>query len=173
MREKSSVESWKCIYPKQPIAAKGGGFERRFLTSALEKSVDVIAYAKLDKKHSLKIPYRDEFGILRDYEIDFLVKTTDCMYLVETKADRDLVLENVAVKAAATQAWCSNANGLEPPREIHQPTKWEYLIITDKQYEQNSGSSFEALVPGMQSTRDRIITSWSRQITRPTNSQTS
>lgn len=167
IREKSAVDSWKCIYPKQAVAAKGGGFERRFLSNTLEKSVDVQAYAKLDKKHALKIPYRDEFGILRDYEIDFLVKTKDSMYLVETKADRDLASENVGVKAQATKAWCENATGIIPPIGVRLPENWEYLIITDKVYDQNAGSSFEALIPIMRSLRDRVIIARTEQTRIP------
>lgn len=36
------------------------------------------------------IPYRDEYGTLRDYEVDFIERTEDAMYLVETKADKRL-----------------------------------------------------------------------------------
>jgi type III restriction enzyme len=156
IREKTAVDTWKCIYPKQAVAAKGGGFERNFMTRTLESSVEVIAYAKLDKKHALKIPYRDEFGILRNYEIDFLVKTKDSMFLVETKAEKDLDNENVGTKALAAYTWAKSANNLEPPQGVKQPLRWEYVMITDKVYEQSSGS-FEALIPTMRSLRDRVI----------------
>jgi type III restriction enzyme len=165
IREKTAVDTWKCIYPKQAVAAKGGGFERTFMTGSLENSVDVIAYAKLDKKHRLQIPYRDEYGILRNYEIDFLVKTKDSMYLVETKADDDLTDENVGVKALAAHTWANSANGLEPPVGVSQPSRWEYLLITDKVYKANSGSSFEALIPLMRSLRDRVIVHRTTQTT--------
>jgi hypothetical protein len=32
----------------------------------------------------------DEYAILREYEVDFIVKTKDKIYLLETKADKDL-----------------------------------------------------------------------------------
>ena len=164
IREKTAVDTWKCIYPKQAVAAKGGGFERSFMTRTLENSVDVIAYAKLDKKHALKIPYRDEFSILRNYEIDFLVKTKEAMYLIETKAEKDLDNENVGTKALAAYTWAKSANNLELPQGVKQPLKWEYLMITDKVYEQSSGS-FEALIPTMRSLRDRVIVHRTTQTT--------
>jgi len=163
LREKASVDTWKCIYPKQPVAAKGGGFERKFMTNSLENSVEVIAYAKLDKRHPLKIPYRDEFGILREYEIDFLAKTNGSMYLIETKAQSDLEKENVAIKTSAADAWCRSATGLTPPSSVQQPSIWEYLLITDRSYEENSGLSFEGLIPIMRSTRDRVLSTRTKQ----------
>jgi len=167
IREKAAVDTWKCIYPKQSVAAKAGGFERKFMTNTLENSVDVLAYAKLDKKHGLKIQYRDEFGILRPYEIDFLVKIKESMYLVETKSQWDLEKENVAVKALAANTWCKSATGTAQPSGVDQPSRWEYLLITDKAFEQNSGQSFEALVPTMRSIRDRTISARASQTRLP------
>ncbi|VUT25833.1 MAG: hypothetical protein MASP_01186 [Candidatus Methanolliviera sp. GoM_asphalt] len=89
----------------------------------LEKSVEVKAYAKLDKKHGLKIPYRDEYGILREYEVDFIVKTEYSVYLVETKSDRDLNRETVAIKAKSAQSWCENASMTNPPEDVNQSKK--------------------------------------------------
>jgi type III restriction enzyme len=99
LREKNSIATWKTIYPRQGFSAKGGGFEKSFMESVLEQSSEVITYAKLDKRHALLIPYRDEYGILREYEVDFVIKTNDKMYLVETKADKDLYEPNVLLKS--------------------------------------------------------------------------
>ncbi len=157
IREKSAIDAWKCIYPKQSVAAKGGGFERQFMSDLLEKSIEVLAYAKLDKKHGLKIPYRDEFGILREYEVDFLVRTKDTMYLIETKSQWDLEKESVAVKALAAKRWCEVASGTPCPTGVDQPLKWEYLIITDNAFQENRGSSFEVILPTMRAIRDQVI----------------
>ena len=108
-REKNSVETWKTIYPRQAYAGYGGGFERDFMAGVLEQSAEVLAYAKLDRRHALLIPYRDEFGVLRDYEVDFIIKTEDRIYLVETKADKDLNDYTVLLKANAAYSWCLNA----------------------------------------------------------------
>jgi len=157
MREKHSIETSKCIYPRQGFSAIGGGFEKKYIFNVLEKSVDVISYAKLDKKHGLKIPYRDEYGILREYEVDFIVKTKESMYLVETKGDRDIFKENVAVKAKAAHSWCESASMVEPPQEINQPKKWEYLIISEKLYNVNSGLSFEGFMHMCRELRNNLM----------------
>jgi len=157
LKEKNSVETWKCIYPRQGFSAVGGGFEKDYILEVLEKSVEVKAYAKLDKKHGLKIPYRDEYGILREYEVDFIVKTEDSIYLVETKADRDLDKETVAIKAKAAQSWCESACMAELPEGIEQPRKWEYLIISESLFKSNKGQSFSGLIPVCRELRDLLI----------------
>ena len=161
LRENYSVESSKCIYPRQGFSSVGGGFERDFMREVLEPSVDVKAYAKLDKKHTLRIPYRDEHGILREYEVDFVVKTTDKMYLVETKADRDLDKTTTAIKAKAAQSWCRNASLTRPvDREvegIEQPPQWEYLLLSESLFNTNRGQSFESLVPLCRVLTNQII----------------
>ena len=91
VRESKSVETERSIYPRNGYQPKGGGFERDFMREVLNDSSNVLAFAKLDRRHKLKITYRDETRILRNYEeVDFIVKTPDKIYLVETKADKDI-----------------------------------------------------------------------------------
>ena len=157
LREKYSIGTYKCIYPRQGFSSVGGGFERDFIAEVLEPSAEVKAYAKLDKKHGLKIPYRDEYEILRNYEIDFIVKTDEMIYLVETKADRDLDKLQVVVKAKAAHSWCQSASMTTKTNDIRQPDKWEYLIISEGLFNSNRGQSFGSLVPLCQMLRDSII----------------
>ena len=123
----------------------------------IEPSAYVKAYAKLDRKHGLKIPYRDPNGILREYEVDFIVKTDDTMFLVETKSDRDINKPNVAIKAKAAVSWCNSATDVQLPEGISQPLKWEYLIISESLFKSNKGLSFEGFIPLCRALRDRII----------------
>jgi len=179
VRESKSVESDKSIYPRIGYQAKGGGFERDFMSEILNPSAEVLSYAKLDRRHNLKISYRDETGILRNYEVDFIVKTPDKNYLVETKADKDMNSPNVAVKARAALAWCEQASTVSPPdseingdkeyinrprnrinetrAEYKQSTEWEYLIISETLFFNNKGLGFNALVPFCRALRDKII----------------
>jgi type III restriction enzyme len=157
LRERTSVETWKTIYPRQAFASKGGGFERGFMSDVLEQSAEVEAYAKLDRKHALLVPYRDEYGILRDYEVDFVVKTVSQVYLVETKADKDLDDKTVLLKAKAAHAWCATASSVVPPDGTVQSTKWEYLILAEGMFKANQGLGFEAFVPLCREQRDRLI----------------
>ncbi len=157
VRESKSVVTERSIYPRNGYQPKGGGFERDFMQEVLNNSADVLAFAKLDKKHKLKVSYRDETGILRNYEIDFIVKTPDTIYLMETKADKDIDSPNVAVKVQAASAWCEQASLVPPLEDIKQPQKWEYLIISESLYKNNNGLSFEALVPLCKGLRDNIV----------------
>ena len=157
VRESKSVETDKSIYPRVGYQIKGGGFERDFMIEVLNCSAEVISYSKLDRRHKLKITYRDETGIRRPYEIDFVVKTAERNYLVETKADRDIDRPNVAVKAQAAVAWCDQASTVIPPEKFHQPKDWEYLIISESLYKANKGLSFEAMIPFCRGLRDKII----------------
>ena len=157
MRESKSVELDKSIYPRIGYQIKGGGFERDFMIKVLNPSSEVLSYSKLDRRHRLKITYRDHTGILRNYEVDFIVKTKDKMYLVETKADKDIGSPNVAVKVLAATAWCEQASTVSPPSENNQPQSWEYLLLSEGLFKSNQGLGFEALVPLCQGLRDQII----------------
>ncbi len=157
VRESKSVETDKSIYPKIGYQIKGGGFERDFMAEVLNNSADVLSYSKLDRRHRLKITYRDETGILRNYEVDFAIRTAEKNYLVETKADRDIESPNVAVKARAAVAWCEQASTVKPPQELIQPQEWEYLIISEGLFQHNKGLSFGAFMPLCRALRDKII----------------
>ncbi|MCX5885934.1 MAG: DEAD/DEAH box helicase family protein [Proteobacteria bacterium] len=157
VRESKSVETDKSIYPRIGYQIKGGGFERDFMLKVLNPSAEVISYSKLDRRHRLKITYRDHTGILRNYEVDFIVKTKDKMYLVETKADKDIDSPNVAVKARAAVAWCEQASTVAPPPDYNQPQPWEYLLLSEGLFKNNQGLGFEAFIPLCQGLRDKII----------------
>jgi len=157
VRESKSVETDKSIYPRLAYQPRGGGFERDFMLTVLNTSSHVISYAKLDRRHKLKIQYRDETGILRTYEIDFIIRTSDKMYLLETKATKDIDTPNVAVKARAAVAWSDQASTVSPQKEYNQPQDWEYLLLSDSLFKKNEGLGFAAFVPLCQALRDRVI----------------
>ena len=157
MRESKSVETDKSIYPRIGYQIKGGGFERDFMLEVINLSAEVLSFAKLDRRHRLKITYRDHTGILRNYEVDFIVKTKNKMYLVETKGDRDLDSQNVVVKARAAMAWCDQASTVSSPSDFEQPQEWEYLLLSEGLFRNNQGLGFEALVPLCRGLRDKII----------------
>jgi type III restriction enzyme len=157
VRESKSVITERSIYPRNGYQPKGGGFERDFMKDVLNGSAEILAFAKLDRRHKLKITYRDETGILRNYEVDFIVKTASKMFLVETKADKDIDHPNVGVKAQAAVAWCEQASLVPPPDGLKQPQEWEYLVLSETLYKSNHGFSFDALAPFCRGLRDNII----------------
>ncbi|MEW6358547.1 MAG: DEAD/DEAH box helicase family protein [Planctomycetota bacterium] len=157
VRESKSVETDKSIYPRLGFQPKGGGFERDFMLKVLNPSAEVLAFAKLDGRHRLKITYRDETAILRHYEVDFIVKTADRNYLVETKADKDVNSPNVAVKVRAAMAWCEQASTVLPPPGVEQAQEWEYLLLSESLFKSNEGLGFDALAPLCRGLTDKIV----------------
>jgi type III restriction enzyme len=157
LREKNSIETWKTIYSRQGFSAKGGGFEKNIMSYLLEQSSEVLAYAKLDKRHALLISYRDEFGILREYEVDFIIKTNDKTYLVETKSDKDLYEQTVLLKAKAAHSWCLSASRVSTGENTIGPTNWEYLVLSEGLFKANSGLGFDMFVPLCRELRNRMI----------------
>ncbi len=63
----------------------------------------------------------------KKYEPDFVVETSDCIYLLETKAAKDVTAEDVVAKKIAAEEYCKHAseytlaNGGKP---------WEYRVIS-------------------------------------------
>lgn len=157
-RSKTSVLTTKSVYPRQAPAPKGGGFEARFMRECLEKSGSVLAYAKLEQRHDFRIRYRNEFGIARDYFPDFLVKTKDKMYLVETKADKDMGTPVVARKAKAAIGWCEAASRVDPPKDLGQPKDWEYVLLSETVYKNNWAAGFDALLGACRAQLHHMVT---------------
>lgn len=157
VRESKSVETSKSIYPRLRYQDHGGRFERDFMLEVLNPSPEVLAYCKLDRKHGLVIPYRDTGGIQRSYEVDFLIKAQDAVYLLETKADRDMDSPGVGLKAAAAQAWCETASTVPPPSDLPQPQHWEYLILSEDLFKSNRGLGFDGLLPLCRALREQVI----------------
>ena len=157
VREHHSVPTLRCVYPRLGFGARFGGFERQVMETTLDRSPEVLAWCKLQRKHNLTIAYRDPSGLLRNYEVDFAMRTAESCFILETKADRDLKLPNVAVKARAAKHWCESISGIAAPADLPQPNAWEYLLLDESTYRANQGGSFSALLPLMRQTRDRVI----------------
>jgi type III restriction enzyme len=140
-----------------PISSRFGGLERKVMETTLDGSPEVLAWCKLQRKHGLTIAYREPSGLLRNYEVDFVLRTGESCFLLETKSDKDLELPNVGLKARAAKHWCASISGVAPPPGMDQPTAWEYLLLPEGLYRANEGASFTALLPLMRSERDKLV----------------
>jgi type III restriction enzyme len=118
MRQKNMVATARCIYPYQAVQSSSGGFERRAINKLFNPSPEVLAFCKLDRKHDLRIEWRDDRGISRKYEPDFVVKTAERMYLLETKGNHLIDNRDTMLKAQAAVAWCKSASSVEPPLRV-------------------------------------------------------
>jgi type III restriction enzyme len=165
IREQAHVKARRCIYPKVGYSPRHGGLERDVMRELLEGSPDVLAWCKLQRRHGLTIVYRDETSLQRTYEVDFVLRTVDSCFLLETKSDDDLSLPSVGLKAQAAKSWCERICGVPLPQgdewgdrgEITQPLNWEYLLLSESLFHANRNVSFTALLPMMRTLRDQVI----------------
>jgi type III restriction enzyme len=150
MKKSVAVSTERCIYPSLPFGY-ARGLEKRFVTDVLESSNEVLAYSKImDYRASrhLAIRYLANDGNYASYYPDFLVKTKDKMYVVETKLDKDFERDpDVRSKAVASVKMCSLFSEIEcPVAELRQPKEWEYVIFKQSAFEKNLGLTFDQLV---------------------------
>lgn len=134
IRASSCVEVTKCIYPKLPIPTHGGGLERKFLEWA-NNDTKVEALCKISEyKHTfVQRPYLKADGMPARYSPDFLFRTEEMIYVVETKADSALSDINVQRKQSAAIAWCEQINELEPSQRSHR--RWAYVLLGEQAVE--------------------------------------
>jgi type III restriction enzyme len=163
IRADGSIKTNRCIYPLLGFS-KSGGLERDFAEKVLNKSAEVEAFSKIfERRHSLNISYRDEYGITRDYYPDFIVKTNEAMCIVEMKADKDLDLPTVALKAQAAKSWCERVS-LIKNKEINQPNKWKYFLISESLFKDNKGLSFNAFAPLAEGLAMKIVAQYQKRL---------
>lgn len=147
VRASSCVEVRKCIYLKLRLPAQRGGLEKTFMEWA-DSDGGVLAFCKIDEnKHTfLRRPYLKADGFPSSYSPDFLVKTEGHIYVVETKAQNDLVNENVQRKKRSTLTWCEQINALLP--EQRGGCEWNYVLLGEKivtEYRSKNGRVEELL----------------------------
>jgi len=128
MRESSSMEVTKCIYPRLQYPSRSGGLERAFIEWAL-RDTGVASFCKVsENRHDFaRLRYVKDNGLPAFYSPDFLVRTSDAIYLAETKAQDQTSHPNVLRKRKAASAWCERVNEL--PSELRDGLPWHYTLI--------------------------------------------
>jgi type III restriction enzyme len=111
------VTAKKTVFDKVPCDSD---LERLF-AQWLDEADDVLAFAKNEIAVHFDMEYVSEKGGLRSYRPDFIVRTPDCNYIVETKGWEDL---EVARKDRRATQWCKDATGLSGQA-------WQYLKVRE------------------------------------------
>ena len=98
----------KSVYTRLGWPARNGGLERTFIHWA-QADTQVLAFCKIsENRHSFaRLRYVKDDG-LPAYSPDFLVRTADAIYLVETKAQQQVMHPNVQRKRKAALGWCEH-----------------------------------------------------------------
>lgn len=133
MRENFSLEIVKSIYEKSQYPSNKGGFEKDFMEfcdsdSAVEKIIKINecyhTFAHLN--------YIRTDGLIASYCPDFIAQGGESIYLIETKAQKDISNENVIVKRNSAVAYCERINKLESSDRMQ--AKWSYHLLDDKTF---------------------------------------
>ncbi len=115
----------KCLFQKQ----KFDSTTEKDFAKVLEDETSVLKWFKIndDKaKEIFDLRYYDSALKAHTYCPDFVVETTNCKYLVETKAERDMESATVQAKANVAKDWCKEATQFE--RE-NGGKEWKYLLV--------------------------------------------
>ena len=128
MRESTSMEVTKCIYPRLLYPSRSGGLERAFIEWA-QRDAGVAAFCKIsENRHDFaRLRYVKDNGLPAFYFPDFLVRTADAIYLAETKAQDQTSHPNVQRKRKAAATWCERINELPPEQRGGLP--WHYALV--------------------------------------------
>ncbi|MCX7256426.1 MAG: DEAD/DEAH box helicase family protein [Polaromonas sp.] len=130
MRESHSMEVSKCIYTRLAWPAHSGGLERAVIHWA-QADTNVQAFCKLsENRHTFaRLRYVKDDGLPAFYSPDFLVRTAQAVYLVETKATQQVMNPNVQRKLKAATAWCQRLNEL--PADLRASLPWHYVLLAE------------------------------------------
>ena len=133
VQERHSLPVNKCIYERLAYPARSGGLEKAFIEWA-SADASILAFCKISEtRHDFaRLRYVKEDGLPAYYSPDFLVRTIDAVYLVETKAQRDVTSPNVQRKLKAAQTWCERINSLSP--EFRQTLPWHYVLLGEAMF---------------------------------------
>jgi type III restriction enzyme len=147
MRENFSLNITKTIYEKLPYPSNKGGFEKDFMLF-VDRDGEVDSLLKINENyHSFaSLKYIRIDGLLSSYYPDFIVKIKENIYLVETKAQKDIDNANVKQKQNGALDWIKKINELNLNDRMN--ANWSYTILDD--------TTFYAMTQNGASTKDLL-----------------
>ncbi len=107
MRENFCLNLAKSIYEKTAYPSNKGGFEKDFMEFC-DKDSAVEKFIKINENHHnfAHLHYIRTDGLIASYCPDFIAQSGENIYLIETKAQRDISNENVINKRNSAVAFC-------------------------------------------------------------------
>jgi len=133
MRENYSLDIAKTIYEKLAYPSNKGGFEKDLMEySDSDSKVEAIMKVNEYYHSFANITYIRTDGFLSLYYPDFMIKTADKVYIIETKSDKDMNDSNVKQKQLATLDWLKRINQLKP--EDRMEKEWEYILLGETHF---------------------------------------
>lgn len=128
MRENFSLDIAKAIYQKLPYPSNKGELEKNFILYC-DSDSEVERFLKISEHyhHFAHFNYIRTDGMLSPYYPDFIVKTGQNIYLVETKAQKDVNDPNVKQKKLGAIDRLSKINELNG--EDRMESEWNYALL--------------------------------------------
>lgn len=128
MRENFALDIVKTIYEKLPYPSYKGELEKSFMLFC-DNDSQVQTLLKINEVYHdfAHLTYIRTDGLLSSYYPDFIIKTEGNVYLVETKAQKELSEENVRQKRLAALDWLKRINELKP--EDRMDSTWSYTLL--------------------------------------------
>ncbi len=157
MRENFSLDISKVIYEKLAYPSHKGGFEKSFI-EFVDTDSKVRAFLKINENYHdfAHIFYIREDGLLARYYPDFIVRIDNKIYLVETKAQKDLSSQNVKQKRLATIDWITKINELKA--EDRMNCTWNYVLLGENTFYEmrDKGGSTEEILEYAKLTKSKV-----------------
>ena len=157
MRENFSLDIRKSPYEKTAYPSNKGQFEKDFLEFA-DRDSEVERLLKVNENYHTfaHLKYIRTDGLLSSYYPDFMVKIDSNIYLVETKAEKDVNQENVKQKQKGALDWCKKINELFDGDRMN--SSWSYSILDDTTFYsmKNRGASVKDLLEYCKLTNGKI-----------------
>lgn len=158
MREQYSLIIAKTIYERLAYPSNRGGFEKAFMEFC-DTDTGVQAFIKINENYHTfaRINYVRNDGLLAPYSPDFLVKTKDKIYIIETKAQEHISVENVRLKQLATIDWTERINKLQP--EDRMGAEWEYILLGENTFKslRDKGANITEICNYSQITKNKVL----------------
>jgi type III restriction enzyme len=131
IRENYCVPVSKSIFDFLSYPSNKGLFEKEFI-EFLDNDSQVSRFIKIKENYHdfAAITYIRSDGILSRYFCDFIAQIDNDIYLIETKAQKDIDNANVVAKKRSAFDWCNKTNEL--PKTERAGCLWHYCIVGDE-----------------------------------------
>lgn len=117
------------------LVACESNYEAQF-AQFLDRADDVLAYVKNNRYVHFQVEYLSYRGGMRYYYPDFIARTSNGMFVVETKGLEDL---EVAKKDARMKQWCKDASKITGQ-------SWQYLKVLEDDFKRYQFKDFTNIV---------------------------
>ena len=157
MRENYSLNITKTIYERLPYPSNKGELERNFMLFCDSDSL-VNSFLKINENYHYfsHLNYIRNDGMLSSYYPDFIVKVNSSIYLVETKATKDINDANVRQKELAALDWLNKINELKPDDRME--CEWNYTLLGENTFYslRDKGASIKDIMEFAKLTQQKV-----------------